>query len=191
MKISTAAIIAGIGVILSLCVGLIGGAAAGFYVSQAGAKTISQVLPLPGSSTLPNQTQPNQSLPNDDQPNQTQPNQTFPGFRNPGRIFPQSGVQGAVVMQVTANSPAEKAGLQMGDIITAVNGQAVDTDHPLNEVISQAKPGDTVELTVQRGTQKQTLKVTLGTNPDNSSAPYLGIRFTMFETPTRTPGQTG
>ncbi len=92
-------------------------------------------------------------------------------------------------MEVVSGSPADKAGLQVGDIITAVNGQTVDAQHALSQLIQQSKAGDTVKLTVQRGTGIQTISVTLGTSPDNNSAPYLGIRFTMIE-PQQVPSAT-
>ncbi|MGB8646865.1 MAG: PDZ domain-containing protein [Anaerolineae bacterium] len=183
MKTSTAILIAAVGVVLSLCVGVIGGAVAGIYVSQLSGRTAAQGSSLPGSPSL--------SLPNQTQPNETQPDQTFPNFRNPNRGGGNYGVQGAVVIEVTSGSPAEKAGLLSGDIITTVNGQAVDATHPLNTIIQQAKPGDTLQVTVRRGGNNQNLTVTLGTNPDNASAPYLGIRFTMFSNQSKQPGSSG
>ncbi len=189
MKTSTAIIIAAVGIVLSLCVGIIGGAAAGYYVSQLSPRSAAQSL-LQGGSTLP---VPGQTLPNQTQPGQTLPGQPFPGFRNPNRGggMPTLGVSGAVIMQVTSGSPAEKAGLQSGDVITAVNGQTVDATHPLNDVVQQAKPGDTLDLTINRGGNSQTLKVTLGQNPDNSGAAYLGIRYTMFSNHPPQPGTSG
>ena len=186
MKSSTAILIAAVGVILSLCVGILGGAAAGIYVSQLSPRSLSQGLPMPGGSTLPlpSETQPGQSLPNVEQT----PSSLSP-FRNPNRVFPNGNVAGAVVLQVVTGSPAETGGLQMGGVVTAVNGQIVDANHPLNELIAANKPGDTVALKVTRGTDKLTVNVTLGDNPDNSGAPYLGIRFTMFQT--RPSGQSG
>ncbi len=186
MKTSTAIVIAAVGVILSLCVGVLGGAAAGIYVSRLSPTALSQGLPLPGgpSVQLPGQIQPNQTLPNGDGTNPA-----MPPFRNPGRIFPNGNVQGAVVVQVVSGSPAEKGGLQTGDIITAVDGQTVDANHALNELIAAKKPGDSMALQVTRGTNKLTVNVTLGDNPDNSGGPYLGIRFTMFQT--RPSGQSG
>ncbi len=62
-------------------------------------------------------------------------------------IFSPSGKQGLAII---ANSPAEKAGLRIGDIITAVADKEIDLDNPLSNLISQYKKGDQVELTVQR-----------------------------------------
>jgi S1-C subfamily serine protease len=74
---------------------------------------------------------------------------------------------GAPVAQdsVVAGSPAEKAGLKAGDIITAINGTTLDATHPLDLVMSQAAPGDTVKLDVLRDGSTIQLSVVLGTRP--------------------------
>lgn len=62
---------------------------------------------------------------------------------------------------VLPNSPAAKAGLKNGDIITKVNGQALDASQSLSSRLAQQKPGDKVELTLLRDGQEQTVSVTL------------------------------
>jgi len=66
---------------------------------------------------------------------------------------------------VVAGGPADKAGLQAGDIVTAVDGTALDGAHPLDMVMSQHAPGDSVTLDVLRGGQTVKVSVTLGTRP--------------------------
>jgi len=66
---------------------------------------------------------------------------------------------------ILANSPAKEAGLKAGDIITAIGDQAVDREHPLDLLLLQHNPGDTVELTVLRAQAKITVDLTLGTRP--------------------------
>ncbi len=66
---------------------------------------------------------------------------------------------------VVAGGPAAKAGLKAGDIITAVDGTVLDGAHPLDVVMSQHAPGDTVTLDVLRDGQMIKLQVTLGTRP--------------------------
>ena len=66
---------------------------------------------------------------------------------------------------VEAGGPADKAGLKANDIITAVNGTAIDATHPLVQLIASYAPGDSVKLTVQRGSQTLEVTVVLGTRP--------------------------
>jgi S1-C subfamily serine protease len=66
---------------------------------------------------------------------------------------------------VVPGSPAAQAGLQAGDIITAVNGTPLDATHPLDIVTSQSAPGDSVTLDVLRDGQTTQLTVVLGTRP--------------------------
>jgi len=72
----------------------------------------------------------------------------------------QSGVKA-----ILANSPAKDAGLKHGDIITAIDGTAVDLEHPLDLMLLQHNPGDEVQLTVLRGQKTITVALTLGTRP--------------------------
>jgi serine protease Do len=68
---------------------------------------------------------------------------------------------------VVPGSPADKAGLRERDIITTVEGQAIDTEHPLDAVLSQFAPGQTVSVTILRDGKEQKVSVTLGTRPNN------------------------
>jgi S1-C subfamily serine protease len=68
---------------------------------------------------------------------------------------------------IVAGSPADKAGIQAGDIITAIGDTKIDTEHPLNAVLAQSAPGDTITLTVIRNGQTQSIEVTLGVRPAN------------------------
>ena len=77
----------------------------------------------------------------------------------------KNATEGAVVMTVEAASPADRAGLQQNDVITAINGQAVDQDHQLVSVLFTHKPGETVTLTILRNGQQSQVKLTLATHP--------------------------
>jgi len=68
---------------------------------------------------------------------------------------------------VTPGGPAEAAGIRDGDIITAINGTPIDQEHPLNLLLVQYAPNDTVQLTVLRGGQTLTVPLTLGVRPAN------------------------
>ncbi|MGZ4201287.1 MAG: S1C family serine protease [Thermoleophilaceae bacterium] len=79
---------------------------------------------------------------------------------------------GAQVASVQPGSPADKAGIQAGDVIQAVGGTKVSTSDDVASAIGQYKPGDKVAVTVHRSSGQMTLSVTLGTQP--SQAPNNG-----------------
>ena len=91
-----------------------------------------------------------------------------------------TGMQGAVVQEVVAGSPAEAAGVQVGDIIAAVDGMPIDANHRLADMVSQYQPGDRVKLKVWRAGNIKSVTATLGENPQDSTRPYLGVRYADF-----------
>lgn len=68
---------------------------------------------------------------------------------------------GVTISEVTAGSPAEQAGLQTGDTITAVNGKPIKNGDELISNISSTRPGTKVDLTVVRNGQPKDIKVTV------------------------------
>ena len=78
--------------------------------------------------------------------------------------------QGALVAEPQADGPAVKAGIEAGDVITAVNGHAVKDARDLARQIGAMAPGATVKLTVLRKGQEKTFTLTLGTLPDQREA---------------------
>lgn len=80
--------------------------------------------------------------------------------------------QGVCVSEVTAGSPAEKAGLKQGYIITGLNGKEISTMAQLQERLSQCRAGDKGTLTVKVGSGgeyiEKTLDVTFGKAEQNS-----------------------
>ncbi|HET8991404.1 MAG TPA: trypsin-like peptidase domain-containing protein [Candidatus Saccharimonadales bacterium] len=68
---------------------------------------------------------------------------------------------------IEPGSPADNAGLQVNDIITAVNGTAIDQDHSLTSLLDQYTPGTKVSLSVIRGNKTITIDATLGSEPSN------------------------
>ena len=78
-----------------------------------------------------------------------------------------SGGDGAAV---EAGGPADTAGLQENDVITAVDGTSVSVRHPLIELVGQHAPGETVTLTVRRGTSDRTVQVKLTTRATTTTA---------------------
>lgn len=69
---------------------------------------------------------------------------------------------GAEVVLVQAGSPAAEAGLEIGDVVTAVGDRAVTSSTELTAAVRSAEPGDEVTLTVRRGSDTTTMDVTLG-----------------------------
>ena len=82
-------------------------------------------------------------------------------------------VTSGVVITTFANdsagvSPAQRAGLQIGDVIVAVNGQAISDSTGLSSFTLAAEPGSTITVTYVRGTTQKTVTVTLGERPANA-----------------------
>ena len=69
---------------------------------------------------------------------------------------------GASIQVIDPNSPAEKAGLKVNDIITEVNGTAITTSPQLVELIAQCLPHDTLNFTVFRNNAYMTLEIVVG-----------------------------
>ncbi len=68
---------------------------------------------------------------------------------------------GAVLSEITAGGPAEEAGLEGGDRIVAVDGKQVQDGVSLIVAIRTHRPGETIELTIVRGDEEQTVPVEL------------------------------
>lgn len=144
--------------VLGLLLGVAGGGIAGFFVGRSTSPFVGQLYPpaLPG---LPN------------------PNP------QPRGLPPIQGLaiaNGARVVEVEKDSAAAKAGLQVSDVITAVDNVKIDQDHLLADLIKAHKPGDKIDLSVMRGTQTLTINVELGKSPQDSSIAYLGIRYAQL-----------
>jgi len=94
-------------------------------------------------------------------------------------VFPEAvSAAGSVITEVMPGSPAEEAGLQVGDVILAVDSQQPGPDGTLGDLISQYEPGDRVTLEAQaEDGAVRLVRVRLGENPDVPGAPYLGVRY--------------
>jgi len=75
--------------------------------------------------------------------------------------------RGAIVTAVQAGSPAEKAGIKRGDVITAVNNQPVVDNNSLRNQVASMAPGSNVTLTVLRNGRDQNVPVSLTELPDS------------------------
>lgn len=72
---------------------------------------------------------------------------------------------GAYVNSVTAGGPAERGGLQAGDVVLTLNGQKVTDSNELTRRVGQARPGDNLRLEILRDGRRQTINVRSGTRP--------------------------
>jgi putative serine protease PepD len=85
-------------------------------------------------------------------------------------VSTQDASKGAQVAQISAGSPAESAGLRQGDVITSVGGTAVDSSAALSSIVDAHRPGETVQLKVDRNGSAKTIDVKLGQRPNSASA---------------------
>jgi serine protease Do len=97
------------------------------------------------------------------------------GLRNNSQaIAEQLGVptrEGVLVTVVSPDSPASRAGIREGDVITTFNGSPTSDDDALRRAISTAKAGDTVTLSGYREREKIDFKVTIGERPPPEQRP--------------------
>ncbi len=77
----------------------------------------------------------------------------------------QNSSGGAQISQVQPNTPATAAGLQTGDVVTAIDGTAITSTDQFIAAIDNYSPGQTITLTVQRKGATLHIKVKLGTRP--------------------------
>jgi len=82
--------------------------------------------------------------------------------------------RGVIVSNVEPGSPAERAGLKQGDIITAIDGKQIDESNSLRNIIASAAPGTEVTMTVLRDGREQQLRATLGELPNRTAGRPTG-----------------
>src|ERR1700728_615324 len=78
------------------------------------------------------------------------------------KFFNLTGNTGALIASVTPNSPASHAGLKQGDVVTAVNGQPVETGSHLQVIVSEDAPGSKIQLDVMRNGHSENIDLTVG-----------------------------
>ncbi len=84
--------------------------------------------------------------------------------------------EGAFVVNVQADSPAAKAGIAQGDVITGFDGKTISDTQTLIASVAAHKPGDSVKVTVLRGKDTKELTATLGEKSDVKGAALLGVQ---------------
>jgi S1-C subfamily serine protease len=74
---------------------------------------------------------------------------------------------GAVVDTLVPNAPAQTAGLQPGDKIVQIDDKKITSSEDVSAAVTQRKPGEQAKVTVERGGDRRTLTVNLGTRPES------------------------
>ena len=93
--------------------------------------------------------------------------------------------RGVLIGAVIPGEPAEKAGIQAGDVVLAIDGKAVENSSELLRIVADQKPGTTVKLTIWRAGKEQVVRVKLGErgskgvgangDDDHQVTPSLGL----------------
>ncbi|MDO5674641.1 MAG: DegQ family serine endoprotease [bacterium] len=84
--------------------------------------------------------------------------------------FGTQNKRGALVSEVTPDSPAQRGGLLQGDIITSINGRAIDNVADLRNRIAETAPNTSVNLRILRNGQEKDLKLSIGEQPKDLNA---------------------
>lgn len=98
----------------------------------------------------------------------------FAGVYSTAGRYTQTG-EVRVTFAPAPESPAARAGLAVGDVITALDGSSVVTRSQLVDAIVSHKPGDTVRLDYARDGVRRSASVTLAGNPADESVAFLGV----------------
>jgi serine protease Do len=78
---------------------------------------------------------------------------------------------GAAIAEVNKGGPAARAGLRAGDLVTAINGERVDTTRELVRAVSAVNPGSVARVQIRRGAQNMELAVIVGRRPPQAEQP--------------------
>jgi membrane-associated protease RseP (regulator of RpoE activity) len=81
----------------------------------------------------------------------------------------------AMILDIVPDSPADLAGLLEGDIVSAINGEEMNSQEDVIGAITANAPGDEISITVERGEESLDISVTLGEHPDDDGQAYLGV----------------
>jgi serine protease Do len=87
---------------------------------------------------------------------------TYPLSKEDAQAFGLPNANGAVLTTVSEGQPAQKAGLQRGDVITEFSGKPVTDSDALVSMVISTKPGTTIPLTVYREGQRKSINITIG-----------------------------
>ncbi len=83
--------------------------------------------------------------------------------------------KGVVINDILPGTPAEKAGLKLGDVIVGMNDKLIASKEEMRWMIAQMTPGSVVKLKILRKNKEQTVEATLGKSEDNPDALLEGV----------------
>ncbi len=84
-----------------------------------------------------------------------------------GEYFGVRDGKGALIIEVTPESPAEKAGLKAGDVIVKIDGEEIEELSDVKDAVSSSKKGDKQELTVMRDRQEKEFTLEVEETPED------------------------
>jgi serine protease Do len=79
-----------------------------------------------------------------------------------------SGKKGALIAEIVPGGPASKAGLQPGDVVLELNGQAVSSNSELTRLVAQVRTGDIMHLKILRNGQTRNIDIKSGVRPSEA-----------------------
>lgn len=77
--------------------------------------------------------------------------------------------RGEIIARVEPNAPAARAGLRQGDVVVAINGQAVTLDNTLSQIVAATPIGTTIPVDIIRDGKRMTVRATVGERPAESA----------------------
>jgi len=109
--------------------------------------------------------------------NTSSPDVTHPSFDFDEAQLPEGNMlQGAIIRDVTTDSPAEEAGLQENDVITAINDQAVDSLDTFHDLLEAHSTNEKMQLTVERRGESEALNIELAVEEKSNNSADLGVQ---------------
>ena len=88
-------------------------------------------------------------------------------LRNKNGQIIAANVKGAIIAEITAQGPADLAGIQPLDVITAINEEDIESELEAKYIIASLKPGDTVKLRIQRRDKLYDIETTVAERPQD------------------------
>jgi membrane-associated protease RseP (regulator of RpoE activity) len=158
-------------ILLSTCFGAFAGGFAGYWAGRKVSRQVTEEY-LPSLEEWRRE------------PSEPEEPSPFPPERFP--FMPE--VRGALVTEVVEGSPADRAGIQPGDLILAVDGVRLEDEDTLIRVIRRHRPGDRAEITLWSRGRERTISVRLGEHPEEKQAAYLGVYYQMLPMGMELPG---